>query len=183
VLVSCFDRRSHVRSTTRGLCLLLLVAALAASCATAPPAIPVGGNVASISALAGDWSGEYSSQATQRYGSIRFTLAVNSDTAFGEVTMQARRTDARGASVSDVSSKTVAPPPPLQVLHIAFVRAMGDSVTGVLDPYEDPECKCTLVTRFAGRLHGDRIAGRYTSMNSETGGVTLGEWNVLRKTK
>jgi hypothetical protein len=58
---------------------------------------------------------------------------------------------------------------------------VGDTVTGVLDPYEDPECKCTLLTRFAGRLRGDRITGRYSTTNVETGVVTGGEWDVHRK--
>jgi hypothetical protein len=161
--------------------LWLLVTVVAASCATTPPAIPVGGNVAGVSALAGDWSGEYSSQATQRYGSIRFTLAAHADTAFGDVTMQPRATNPRAVSVDAGGSKSAPPPPSMQLLRIAFVRAVGDTVTGVLDPYEDPECKCTLLTRFAGRLRGDRITGRYSTTNVETGVVTGGEWDVHRK--
>jgi hypothetical protein len=172
-----------VRSTAAGVLLLSLVTVIAASCAATPPAIPVGGSVAGVSALAGDWSGEYSSQATQRYGSIRFTLAVNSDTAFGDVSMQPRGPDPRAVSVGEGGAKTAPSPPPQQVLHIAFVRDMGDSVAGVLDPYQDPECKCTLHTRFSGRLRGDRITGSYATKNMETGAVTLGEWHVQRKAR
>ena len=167
-----------MRSFGRILTMLGLVGG-AVSCATTPPAIPVAGSAERLSTLAGAWSGDYSSQATGRYGSIRFTLAVNSDTAFGDVTMQPRRTNLRAPSVSEGSTAT--PPPPPHLLKIAFVQATGDTVAGLLDPYEDPECACTLLTRFEGRLRGNRIDGRYSTKNMDTGAVTWGEWSVRRK--
>jgi hypothetical protein len=51
---------------------------------------------------------------------------------------------------------------------------------GVLEPYEDPECGCLLVTRFEGRLRGDAIEGSYASVNTRTREVTRGEWKVTR---
>lgn len=154
------------------------VAVIAASCASTPPAIPVGGSTSAVSALTGTWEGEYSSKATERYGSIRFQLAAATDTAHGDVLMQPRRSNVRAVVGEGVH---VTPPPPPQVLKIAFVRASGDTVAGVLDPYDDPECKCRLLTRFAGRLRGDRIDGRFSTLNTETGAVTWGDWNVRRK--
>jgi hypothetical protein len=161
-----------------GTFVMSVVAVLAASCASTPPAIPVGGSSSAVSALTGTWEGEYSSTATERYGSIRFQLAAAADTAHGDVLMQPRRSNVR-ASVGE--NANVAPPPPSQVLQISFVRASGDTVAGVLDPYDDPECRCRLLTRFAGRLRGDRIDGRYSTLNTETGAVTWGEWSVRRK--
>jgi hypothetical protein len=170
-----------MRLLGRSLAVFVLLA-IAVSCASTPPAIPVGGSSEGVSKLAGTWNGEYSSQATQRFGSIRFALAVNSDTAHGDVTMQPRANGAR-ALVTEGSATTATPPPPLQVLQIAFVRATGDSVTGVLDPYTDPSCACTVITRFAGRLRGNRITGRYSTRNTATGAETFGEWNVRRGEK
>jgi hypothetical protein len=162
---------------------LFVFVALAASCASTPPAIPVGGNAEGVSKLANTWNDEYSSQATQRYGSIRFTLAVNSDTTFGDVTMQPRKSGDRAPVVTEGTPTQATPPPPLQILRIAFVRATGDTVAGVLDPYTDPDCACTVLTRFAGRLRGDRITGRYSTRNMTTGAETFGEWNVQRGEK
>lgn len=167
--------------TPSALFMMTVVAGIAASCASTPPAIPVGGNTQGVSNLAGDWSGEYSSRATERYGSIRFTLAVNADTAFGDVTMQPRRPTA--PTVTEGGSSSATPPPPLQVLRIAFVQATGDTVAGVLDLYEDPDCACTVLTRFAGQLRGDRITGRYSTRNMTTGAEAWGEWHADRTKK
>ena len=59
--------------------------------------------------------------------------------------------------------------------------AKGDTVAGMLDRYTDPDCDCTLLTRFEGLLRDNRIEGRYSSKNMETGGVTIGEWSVHRQ--
>ena len=152
------------------------------SCATTPPAIPVGGSSERLAALAGTWNGDYSNPTMGRFGSIRFTLAVNSDTAFGDVTMQPKRERSRNVSVTE-GKPAVAPPapPPPVLLKIAFVEAMGDTVAGLLDPYHDPECSCTLLTRFEGRLRGNRITGRFSTRNLDTGQVTWGDWNVRRR--
>jgi len=163
--------------------LLALLVAVAASsicsCSMMPPPIPVVGASERVAALAGTWSGDYSSEATGRYGSIQFTLAADSDTAHGEVVMQPRHPIMRGPSNRD--GRGVAPPPASQALSVAFVHAIGDTVQGLLQPYEDPECSCTLLTKFAGRLRGDRIEGRYSTLNTTTGITTSGEWNVRRR--
>lgn len=159
--------------------LLVLVAALAATaCSSMPSPVPVSGSPAQIQALAGSWAGNYSSAATGRYGTIRFTLAAGSDTANGDVVMVPRKpihpAPQQGGGV-------VAQPATPSTLHIAFVHAAGDSVRGTLAPYPDPDCGCTLMTWFAGRLSGSRIQGKYTSRNTETGALTFGEWSVKRQ--
>ena len=68
-----------------------------------------------------------------------------------------------------------------EALRIAFVRAATDSVFDYLDFYEDPDCGCVLMTKFAGRLEGDVIQGRYLTRNTKTSEITSGEWNVRRK--
>ena len=64
---------------------------------------------------------------------------------------------------------------------IRFVMTSGDRLSGLLDPYEDPECGCTLMTVFEGRIQAGTIAGGYVSTNTQTGEVTRGEWKVTRR--
>ena len=170
-----------MKDTMRALLATLVAVSAAAicSCSMMPPPIPVVGSSERVAALAGTWSGDYSSEATGRYGSIQFTLSADSDTAHGEVVMQPRHPVTRGPA--DHDGRGVAPPPASQALSVAFVHAVGDTVQGLLRPYEDPECDCTLVTKFAGRLRGDRIEGRYSTLNTTTGITPAGEWSVRRK--
>jgi hypothetical protein len=142
-----------------------------------PPPIPVMGVSEHVSALAGTWSGEYASEASGRSGSIRFSLAAGSDTAYGDVLMLPWRTR-RTRAQTEINTR---PMPDPRTFYIAFVQARGDSVYGFLDPYEDPECSCVLVTQFRGRLLGDRIEGGYRTLNMRSRETTEGTWSVRRK--
>jgi len=149
------------------------------SCTSAPPpVVPVLATAPAATALAGKWEGEYSSVQTQRSGTIRFQLAAQSDSAFGDVVMLPKRTP-HHTSQNEVSTAPVANPP-AQTLSINFVIATGDSVIGQMDPYEDADGS-TLLTRFAGLMRGDRIAGKYFTRNLRTSETSTGEWNVRRK--
>ena len=149
--------------------------ALAAGCASAPPPVPILGARPDVAALAGTWAGDYWSPATGRSGSITFDLAAGADTAFGDVLMMPSRLP--HATASHDGPRAGQP----EALRIAFVRAARDSVFGYLDFYLDPECGCVLMTKFAGRLEGDEIRGRYLTRNTQTSEITSGEWNVRRK--
>jgi len=159
-----------------GCCLLLVL--LTCGCATTQPAVPVQGSSADLSQLAGQWSGEYTGDASGRRGVITFQLAAGADTAQGDVIMfpQQRYT----TRLVDDSRKTGSMPTP-QGLTIRFVRAEAGQVSGQLDPYTDPECQCTVTTRFEGRLKGDVIEGRYTSHREGRADALHGEWKVKRK--
>jgi len=50
-------------------------------CAARPSPVPLQADANALATLAGEWSGEYSSAATGRSGSIVFTLAAGRDTA------------------------------------------------------------------------------------------------------
>ncbi|HJQ83474.1 MAG TPA: hypothetical protein VKA21_05320 [Candidatus Binatia bacterium] len=156
--------------------LVVPCAALLAGCAMMPPPVPMSGAAAEIHALAGVWNGSYVG-GTGRQGSIRFELAADADIAFGDVLMLPSRQPRRDATPDQATYGAAQSP---RALSIAFVRAAGDSVHGVLDPYEDPECGCTLWTRFDGRLHGDAITGTYVTRGWRTGEVLTGTWNVRR---
>jgi hypothetical protein len=70
---------------------------------------------------------------------------------------------------------------PVEALTIAFVRMEGRWVTGVLDPYLDPESGLDVVTIFRGRLEGDRISGEYVTTVRSTGEESTGRWTAHRK--
>jgi hypothetical protein len=151
------------------------LALLGMSCAgTAPNHVPVMGAPTDVSQLAGEWDGDYSSIQTQRYGTIYFSLRAASDTATGQIMMipRAQTSPASGAP-------PVAGPP--QSLTIRFVNTIGDSVAGVLDPYTDPSCACTVQTVFRGRVNGEDISGTYETRNNRNPDVTGGQWRVHRR--
>src|SRR4030095_5789996 len=155
----------------------LLALLLSIRCATTPAAVPVEGAPADLSALAGDWEGEYSSQATGRLGSIVFKLVPGEGQARGDVLMIPRgsndpyrpRTGGEGPAPAGAS----------QLLTIRFVRAEGRKVSGVLDPYWDPDCECEVNTTFVGTVRGDTIEGTFTSERAP--GRVFGNWKVSRK--
>jgi hypothetical protein len=155
-----------------------------AGCRATPSPVRVVGSPGDVSALAGEWDGEYSSAETGRSGSIAFRLVAGRDTAFGDVVMVPAGA-ARPLSPAGVPG---APPPRggeqpssgSQVLTITFVRIAQDSVSGALQPYEGPDCDCTLTTTFSGHVRGDRIDGTFVTRGAGGPGQT-GRWTVRRR--
>lgn len=70
--------------------------------------------------------------------------------------------------------------PSTELLTIEFVRVEGDRVVGRLSAYTDPQCGCTLLTTFEGRIRGDAIDGTFTSRHQD-GRVDNGQWGVRRQ--
>jgi len=157
-----------------------LALSLLAACAIAPPPVPLSADPGSPAALAGRWDGEYWSREAERSGSIRFELNATGDSAVGEVVMVPSGYDRPVGPVRAGDRVTGGVPEPLRALRIAFVRVSGDQVSGVLEPYQDPECGCVLRTTFSGRLTGDVISGTYESCHYDCGKVVTGEWRVQR---
>jgi hypothetical protein len=133
----------------------------------------VTGTPTGLQALTGEWSGDYHAHEAGRQGTVVFKLAAGADTARGEVLMFPREESARGEN---------GPPrqPLPQSLSIRFVRAADDTVTGLLDPYIDPDCQCHAETIFAGRLSGDEIEGTYVVQRTGNEPIT-GTWKVKRR--
>jgi hypothetical protein len=159
----------------RVLALTLVVSA----CAINPPPVPVSGTPTDVSALVGEWTGEYRSVESGRSGSILFTLDAGSDTARGDVVMVAR--DA-GMTHDDAVNIALTRQAANQMLTIRFVRITGTTVTGSIDPYPSPDCACQLVTVFRGELKGDRMEGTFRTTHSGSDTPTQqGTWTATRQ--
>ena len=157
----------------RGSFLMIVLLASSLSCSTAPRPVPVTGTPAGLHALTGEWSGEYHANQGGREGTVIFKLAAGADSAAGEVLMFPR-----GTSLPGDNGPARQPLP--QSLSIRFLRAGNDEVTGVLDPYVDPDCDCRAETVFQGKLAGDVIEGTYTVGRTGNESVT-GTWKVKRR--
>src|SRR4051794_12970903 len=143
------------------------------------PTVALGGGKSDVSALAGTWQGEYSSEATGRSGSIKFEFK-SGKVGRGDVLMVPKG----GFAPAPAGSDPTATMP--QVLMINFVNAEGGVVTGTMDPYTDPACSCEVQTTFVGTITADTIAGTFTSTPSGTppngaASITTGRWRVSRK--
>lgn len=158
----------------------LLIAAIT-GCGTSRTPVPLVGVATYITALTGEWAGDYSSTESGRSGSISFTLRAAGDTAFGDVVMVPAswghalvpwREPNTGAPANQAPASTV--------LTIRFVRVERGHVSGSLDPYADPQTGERLLTTFSGELNGNTIAGTYTTRLAS--GVTqAGRWTVQRR--
>ena len=157
----------------------LLVVALSACGASRAP-VPLVGQSADVSALTGEWSGDYSSAESGRSGSISFTLRAAGDSAFGDVVMVPT---AWGRPLMPWQQQNAAgtnQPPASTVLTIRFVRVEHGHVSGTLDPYADPQTGARLLTRFSGELNGNTITGTYTTQ-LPSGAEQTGRWTVQRR--
>jgi len=162
--------------------LLTSLAAVALACATKPTPITVTGDPSDRASLAGKWSGEYQSASTGRSGSIVFNLSSSGDAANGDVVMIPRgygkalarfdQTTATGGTIQNTNNS--------QVLTIRLVRVSGDTVSGVLDAYRDPQCDCAVETTFTGTVNGDTIDGTYTTRGTQANAPQTGTWRVKR---
>jgi hypothetical protein len=158
-------------------------AALVVACASNPAPITITGDSGARASLAGKWVGEYNSQATGRSGSVVFNLSPTGDAASGDVVMVPR---GYGKALTPYSTTTTGgvpiqnPGAASQVLTIKLVRVAGDTVSGVLDAYRDPECDCPVVTAFTGTINGDNINGTFTTRGSPSNTPQTGTWRVKR---
>jgi hypothetical protein len=162
------------------------LASVSLACASQPAPVTVTGDVESRASLAGKWVGEYSSPATGRNGSIAFNLSSSGDAANGDVIMipsgQEKALVPYG-NAANTAGSVVQSSGNSQVLTIKLVRVSGDAVSGVLDPYRDPECDCAVVTTFTGKVTGDTIEGTFSTRGSQTNTPQTGTWRVKRTSR
>jgi hypothetical protein len=162
---------------------MIAAAGAAFGCASKPTPVTISGDSGDRASLAGKWVGEYSSPATGRTGSIVFNLSPSGDAANGDVVMVPRGYD-KALQPYNASSTAVGAgaqgATPSQVLTIKLVRVAGDTVSGVLDAYRDPECDCPVETTFVGRLNADAIEGTFSTRGRQSAGPQTGTWRVKR---
>lgn len=172
------------RKLPAGLGIAALAAALLASaCGSVPPPppVPVQGTPGDLAALAGEWFGEYSNVGTGRNGSINFSLKAGEGIAYGEVVMYAHRAAAPYAAANEQGGVEEGNPS-VRPLTIRFVAVEGGTISGTLEPYEDPdECHCILSTTFTGRVKGNVIEGTFLTYGGPGHTPEKGEWRVERK--
>ena len=153
---------------------------LLAACAANQPSVPLVGRSADVAALAGEWTGEYSSTESGRSGSISFALRSAADSAFGDVVMIPV---GWGRPLAPWRGEMGAGPtqrPQSEVLTINFVRVEQRHVNGTLAPYADPQTGERLVTTFTGELSGNTITGVYTT-RLPSGATQTGRWTAQRR--
>jgi len=164
----------------RSLKLLPLLAFTLSACGASHSPVPLVGASTEMTALTGEWAGEYSSGESGRSGSITFTLRSAGDSAFGDVVMIP---SGLGRPVKPYNEGQIAEPAPTAqttVLTIRFVRVEQGRVSGTLDPYADPQTGARLFTTFVGDVKGNTIEGTYTT-RLPSGVTQTGRWSVLRR--
>jgi hypothetical protein len=162
-----------------------ILAALAAACSSSKnpaPEIPVdAAQKSDLKALVGKWTGEYSSEANGRSGSIVFELKSGGNTAHGDVLMWPKGSKALAPSEVRALPEDVLKTMP-QILEINFVESKGGYVTGTINPYTDPDCMCQVHTTFGGSIDNDVIVGEYTIERIDNPGKRVkGQWKVTRQ--
>lgn len=159
-------------------------AAVLLGCTLRGPRAEISANEADLTPLVGKWIGEYSNEETDRTGSIWFTLRAEENCAMGSLEMVAPRLASASAVIAAPDRPIVTGPGNFQakeMLTIHFVRKESNRVLGLLDPYTDPECACTVITSFQGVMSEDRIEGTYSTRSTELAhSPTVGHWKVLR---
>jgi len=158
----------------------LFLTILVGACAASQAPVPMVGTAGDVAALSGQWSGEYSSAASGRSGSISFTLRAAGDSATGDVVMVPT---GLGRPLAPWRGETAgAQPAPAgpEVLTINFVRVQGGHVSGTLAPYAEPGTGARLITTFVGELSGNTIDGTYTT-RLPSGETQTGRWRVQRR--
>ena len=166
---------------------VLLLAAAAASCASTSepksvaPAIPTGGDTASLKALTGRWEGTYTNPVNGRTGTIVLEFFSGKE-AHGDILMLPP-----GSSQPMPSPEQALRTMP-QVYEINFIQAEGNVLSGTVGPYEDPQTHCTAHSSFQGTLQGDSIAGTFKTECVDGRGQpdpgtpsSSGTWKVTRK--
>ena len=159
--------------------IVLLPLALSACGASRSP-VPLVGGSADISALTGEWAGDYSSAESGRSGSISFTLRAAGDSAFGDVVMIPKAWGRALVPWAQPNAGGGNQAPTSTVLTIRFVRVERGHVNGTLDAYADPQTGERLFTTFSGDLNGNTIAGTYTT-RLPSGDTQTGRWTVQRR--
>lgn len=159
---------------------IVLCALALDACGASRTPVPLVGASGDVSALSGEWAGDYSSAESGRSGSISFTLRAATDSAFGDVVMIPAGLGRPLMPWRGENMTGAAQVPTPTVLTIRFVRVEQGHVSGTLDPYADPQTGARLLTTFSGERKGNTISGTYTT-RLPSGDTQTGRWSVQRR--
>lgn len=138
---------------------LFFVLALLGACGAASSSVPIKGSDGDRARLAGEWKGEFEGVNNGRKGTIDFTFEMGRHTADAKV-------------VLDIGGEPVA-------LKVAYLQVDAGHLIGVIEPYQDPTCDCTVETRFEGSVSPGYVIGTY-KVNPATGEAMIGNWSLER---
>ena len=165
--------------------LLLGVSAIAlvSSCGFVAPRVELLGTPGGLARLSGEWWGEYTGDGDHaRRGTIAFKLVAGEDHAHGDVVMSPADDDLPYRPYRDTDQHMS--PQELarrsRVLEIRFVILSENLVSGVIEPYWDPDRHTQASTTFRGRLATDTIDGTFITRYASGSASTGGRWKVWR---
>jgi hypothetical protein len=143
--------------------------------------VPLLGAPERIAILQGNWSGTYDGNESHRRGTISLSIGAGDTVAYGDVLMIPAGYDHHDVWTERDRHATMAARHPA-ILSISFVRISANSISGVLEPYVDPDCDCRVLTRFAGRLtNPNTIEGTFVTTEEHSAAERRGRWRVTRK--
>ena len=159
----------------------VLLACSAAGCSMAMRSVPVSASHIQWEALAGEWQGSYQMNAYDRHGTIAFKLVAVEEQASGEVLMIPEH---RGWPYT-VNHPTDGVPgaervPKTELLSIQFVEALDGTLSGTMEPYWDPDRRCTARASFTGVIDRDSISGDVVSVCDDGVRLLRGRWRARR---
>jgi hypothetical protein len=159
--------------------LLTAIVVTAAACAPVLSSTPIQGAASDLSAIAGRWTGDYVSPEAGRSGSIVFTFVADKNKAYGDVAMGRPRLNPNltaGGDPAPVSGSLES-----QLLKFKLVNVINGDVFGVLEPYTDPSCDCTVRTTFTGHIDDPgTIRGTFATTGPRNVPSRTGTWVVTK---
>jgi hypothetical protein len=161
--------------------MLAVLVGNAIACHRSTPGIELRSSDFDLDPLVGQWRGDFISTQPGRTGTIAFTLRAGESAAAGNVVLFQKP----DSLLTPEEREMMANVPERTVLRISFIRKEGGDVNGSLDPYQDPECACTVTTHFQGRFtNPTTIEGSYTTVRAKPGSdIIRGQWKVTRTKK
>jgi hypothetical protein len=162
---------------------ILVVSAALSGCAPAMRPVTFQATPIEWRRLAGEWGGEYWMRSGDRHGLITFKLMADEQAASGDVLMISDRFGWPYERYAPGPRQYREPHDRSHLLTILFVRADDGQIAGRMDPYWDPDRRCTAVAAFHGSVDGDAIYGTVSStcVNDPAHSSMSGRWKVVRK--
>jgi len=159
----------------------LAVALLGSGCTLTMRPVAFAGTPADWEALAGDWRGDYRTNAYDRHGAIAFKLVASTRQASGEVLMMSDRYGWPYVGIPPGPGMPPSSEPRTDLLTVRFVQANRGMISGTMDAYWDPDRRCRASALFLGSVDADVIKGTFTSMCEDQFRRSTGRWKVERK--